>query len=205
MASTSLSEGMGYIMKKNLRSIALIFGLVIASGSMAQGQPDSAKLIASQQQALLKLSFMDGVWRGLASTTLPNGEKHQVTQTERVGPFLDGAVKVIEGRGYDADGKVKFNAFGTVSFNPATGVYSMRSYAHGMVGDYVVTPAADGFSWEIPAGPMIIRYTAVVKGDVWKEVGERILPNKEPVRFFEMELKRIGDSNWPAAGAVSAK
>jgi hypothetical protein len=34
-------------------------------------------------------------------------------------------------------------------------------------------------------------------------VGDRIEPGKEPVRFFEMSLKRVGDSSWPAAGAIS--
>ena len=56
----------------------------------------------------------------MAWTLLPSGEKHAITQTERIGPFLDGSVRVIEGRGYDADGKVAFNSFGTISYNPAT-------------------------------------------------------------------------------------
>jgi hypothetical protein len=37
------------------------------------------------------------------------------------------------------------------------------------------------------------------------EIGERIVPGGEPVRFFEMTLKRIGDTDWPAAGAVGPK
>ena len=67
----------------------------------------------------------------------PLGEKHAVTQTERIGRFIDGTVKVIEGRGYDAE-----------------------------------------------------------------EVGDRIAPGKDPVRFFEMNLKRVGDTGWPSAGVV---
>ena len=50
---------------------------------------------------------------------------------------------------------------------------------------------------------MTIRYTATIKGGSWLEVGDRILPGKEPVRFFEMNLKRIGDTTWPAAGRCS--
>ncbi|TRZ56604.1 MAG: DUF1579 domain-containing protein [Rhodocyclaceae bacterium] len=177
----------------------------MSSSAVGQGRPDPAKVIAAQQESMLKLAFMDGVWRGSAWTILPSGEKHAITQTERIGPFLDGSVKVIEGRGYDAAGKVTFNAFGTVSYNPATRAYTMHSYAQGNVGDFVLTPAADGFVWEIPAGPMTIRYTATIKDGAWQEVGDRILPGKEPIRFFEMNLKRIGDTTWPAAGAVSPK
>jgi hypothetical protein len=152
-----------------------------------------------------KLSYMDGVWRGDAWTILQSGEKHAITQTERIGPFLDGSVKVIEGRGYDPDGKLTFNAFGTISYNSATRAFTMHSYAQGNVGDFVLTPSADGYVWEIPAGPMIIRYTAVIKGGEWREIGDRIMPGKEPIRFFEMNLKRVGDTSWPAAGAIGAK
>src|ERR1700724_3302805 len=126
-------------------------------------QPSPAALIAAQREAMVRLAYMDCVWRGPAWTNLPSGEKHNITQTERIGPFLDGSVKVIEGRGYDSDGKVTFNAFGTISFNPATKVYTLHSYAQGYVGDFVLTRTADGYVWEIPAGPMTIRYTAVVK------------------------------------------
>ena len=59
-----------------------------------------------------------------------------------------------------------------------------------------------GFTWEIPAGSMTIRYTAVVKDGTWSEVGDRMLPDQEPIGFFEMTLKRVGDTDWPAAGAV---
>lgn len=154
---------------------------------------------------MLALAYMDGVWRGPAWTILPSGEKHNITQTERIGPFLDGAVKVIEGRGYDPDGTVTFNAFATISYDVSKSAYTMRSYAQGMVGDFEIKPTKDGFEWEIPAGPMKIHYTAVVKDGTWKEVGDRISPGKEPVRFFEMNLKRVGDTDWPAAGAISPK
>ena len=184
---------------------ALVMSLGVALTAFGQGRSDPATLIAAQREAMSRLSFMDGVWRGPAWTILPSGQKHTITQTERIGPFLDGSVKVIEGRGYDPNGKVTFNAFGTISYNPATRVYTLHSYAQGNVGDFVLTPALDGYVWEIPAGAMTIRYTAVIKDGTWREVGDRIMPGKEPVRFFEMNLKRVGDTNWPAAGAVSPR
>ena len=192
------------------RRIIIILALLMAGGLTVtaiaqQGRQDPATLIKAQREAMARLSMMDGVWRGQAWTMLPSGEKHTITQTERIGPFLDGSVKVIEGRGYEADGKVTFNAFGIISYNSATSVYTMHSYAQGNAGDFVLTPTADGYVWEIPAGPMTIRYTAVIKGDAWREEGDRIMPGKDPVRFFEMNLKRVGDTTWPAAGAVSPR
>ncbi len=184
-------------------AVVLLVAMGVSSIASGQGRPDPAKTIAAQQEAMAKLSSMDGIWRGTAWTLSPSGEKHEITQTERIGPFLDGSVKVIEGRGYDADGKVTFNAFAVISYSPATDAYSLRSYAQGNVGDFALTPSADGYVWEIPAGPMTLRYTAVIKDGTLHEVGDRIVPGKEPIRFFEMNLARVGDSTWPAAGAVS--
>ena len=169
----------------------------------AQGPPDPAALIAAQRDAMVRLAYMDGVWRGPAWTILDSGKKHSITQTERIGPFLSGSVKVIEGRGYDADGTVSFNAFGTISYNTFKREYTLHSYAQGFVGDFVLKLSSDGYVWEIPAGPVTIRYTAVIKDGVWHEVGDRIAPGKDPIRFFDMNLTRIGDTNWPADGAVS--
>lgn len=179
--------------------------LAPASGADAPGRPDPAALLAAQKEAMKALASMDGIWRGTAWTLRPDGGKHEIVQTERIGPFLDGTVKVIEGRGYEADGKVAFNAFGVVSFDPAKKTYGMRSHAQGQSGDFVFAPTADGYAWEIPAGPMTIRYTATIKDGVLHEVGDRIVPGKEPVRFFEMTLTRVGDTDWPAAGAVPMK
>jgi len=55
----------------------------------------------------------------------------------------------------------------------------------------------------MPAGPMTIRYTATIEGDSWHEVGHRLVPGREPQIFNEMTLRRLGDSDWPAAGAVA--
>ena len=189
-----------------LRLVTISLALIIfGATALGQGRPDPETLLKAQREAMAPLAFMDGVWRGPAWTLLSSGEKHNITQTERIGPFLGGAVKVIEGRGYNADGSVGFNAFGTISYDPNSRVYTLHSYALGNVGDFALNRTADGYVWEIPAGPMTIRYTAAIKDGTWHEVGDRIMPGKDPVRIFEMTLKRIGDTNWPAAGAVSPK
>lgn len=192
--------------RQRLAVLVLVAALTgVSPAAFGQGRTDPAALVAAQREGMAPLAFMDGVWRGAAWTILPSGEKHDVTQTERIGPFLDGSVKVIEGRGYDADGKVVFNALGIVSYDASTKKYTMHSYAMGRSGDFVVTPTADGFVWEIPAGPVTMRYTAVVKDGTWKEVGDRIATGEEPVRFFEMNLTRIGSTDWPAGGAILPK
>ncbi len=186
--------------------LAVTFSVSLLSGHASAQRPESPQArIAVQRDAMAKFAYMDGVWRGPAETILPDGKKHAIVQTERIGPFLDGSIKVLEGRGYEADGTVSFNALGTVSYDAAKKIYTLHSNAQGYVGDYVLTPTADGFIWEIPAGPMTLRYVATFKDGVWRETGDRILPGKDPVRFFEMNLKRIGDTTWPAGGAVSPR
>ncbi len=192
--------------RRGMRFVRLgVVGAGCALALAAQGRPDPAALMAAQREAMRKLEFMDGIWRGPAWTILPTGEKHSITQTERIGPFLDGSVKVLEGRGYEAGGKVTFNAFGTISYSPATKSYTLHSYAMGNAGDFELKLTPTGFIWEIPMGPTTVRYITTVKDGEWLEVGDRIAPGREPVRFFEMKLKRAGKTDWPAAGAVPPK
>jgi hypothetical protein len=188
-----------------LRNLLLVFASVLtASPVRAQMPTDPGPRIAAQKEALSKLAAIDGVWRGEAVMISPSG-KHTLTQTERVGPFLDGAVRVMEGRGYEPDGRVSFNAFGIVSYDPDKKTYSLRSYTQGRTGDFPLSVTADGFTWEIPAGPMTIRYVATIKEGTWHEVGDRVAGAGEPVRFFEMTLKRVGDTDWPAGTPVPPK
>lgn len=188
--------------KRNIVTLTLIiFGSALSAFAQA---PDSGAILAAQKEAMKPLSYIFGTWRGPAWTIQPDGSKHDVMQTERIGPFLGGSVIVIEGRGYDMKTKeVTFNAFGTISYSPRTKAFTLHSYAQGQTGDFPLTPTADGYVWEMPAAPgMTIRYTATIKDGNWREVGDRVIPGKEPVRFFEMNLKRIGDTDWPAGGAV---
>lgn len=194
------------LLKLPLHRLLCAAGIVTLAASVAAaqpGRPDPTRLLAAQREAMAKLATLDGTWRGEAWMVVAGGQKHVLTQTERVGTMLDGAVRVVEGRGYEADGTLSFNAFGVISFDPAKGAYSMRSHAMGNSGDFPVTVTADGFSWEIPAGPMTIRYTAVVKDGTWVETGERLQPGKDPVPFYGMTLKRLGDTDWPSGGAVA--
>ncbi|MBK9064700.1 MAG: hypothetical protein IPL89_16130 [Acidobacteria bacterium] len=76
----------------------------------------------------------------------------------------------------------------------------------GNAGDFVIKPTPDGYIWEIPAGPMTIPVHGRHQGRTLK--GSRRPPRRPartPVRFFEMTLTRIGDTTWPAGGAVPPK
>lgn len=188
-----------------LVSLLLAAGLATAAAPpTASAQPyDPPSRLAAQKQAMQSLAWMNGVWRGPSWNILPNGDKHEGTQTERIGPFLDGSIKMLEGRGYSADGSVSFNAFGFIAYEPGSKTYTLRSCAQSYCGDFPLKVTADGYVWEVPAGPgAIVRYTAVYKDGLWVETGERIAGDKPGVKVFEMDLRRAGDTDWPAAGAV---
>ncbi|RYE02956.1 MAG: DUF1579 domain-containing protein [Sphingomonadales bacterium] len=174
--------------------------VLLAPGAQAQGNDVAA--IAAQKDAMRKLDWMHGVWRGPAVTQLPQGA-HEVTQTERIGGFLDGTVTVMEGKGYNADGSIGFNAFGVVSYDAATKSYWLTSWAQGRSGKFPMTVTDTGYVWEIPAGGMTIRYTASVTNGGWTEVGDYIAPGQPARRFFAMTLKRVGDTDWPMAGGIA--
>lgn len=176
--------------------------LVFSTCAIAQQRPDPAQVMAQQRQAVSRLDFLDGAWRGTATISTPTGQKIVLTQTERVGSTLQGTIKVIEGRGYDGADKSAFHAFGVVSLDRATGGLTMRAYADGQVGDFPLNVAENGFSWEIPSGPGRTRYVATIKDGKWSQVGEFSMPNRDPVRVFEMNLTRLGDSTWPVGGEV---
>ncbi len=188
------------------KRVAIATAVVLAGGAApltAQRADDAA--IAAQKTAMEKLAWMDGTWRGPGSTQIATGT-YTVTQTERIGPMLGGTLRVIEGKGYNPDGSVGFNAFAIISYDPATKAYVMRSYAGGRVGNFPLVPTESGttkgYYWEIPAGPATIRYTATYDGTAWRETGERIVPGKPGQRFFEMTLNRVGKTDWPAAGTL---
>jgi hypothetical protein len=156
--------------------------------------------------AMAKLGFMRGVWRGPASGTTEDGKPYTVTQTERMGPMLGGDVVVVEGRGYNDDGTTGFNAFAVVSWNPDTQKYELRSYAQGRAGTFELTLTDDGYVWSIPAGPgAIIRFTAHVTETTWRETGEYVPAGGPPVPTFEMNLKKVGDTDWPLGTPILPK
>lgn len=164
--------------------------------------PDPAAILAVQRAAAAKLAMLDGEWRGTATVMLPDGSTRTMVHTERVGTLQDGAIRLIEGRSYDDAGQPQFAAFAVVSWDAMRNQFRFRSHAQGFYGDYPLTVTADGFSWEMQAGPMRMRYTARIADGRWEETGVREMPGQPPVTFITMTMQRIGDSAWPGAGAV---
>ena len=69
-----------------------------------------------------------------------------------------------------------------------------------------MTLTDDGYIWTIPAGPgAIIRFTAHVTATTWQEIGEYVPANGPPIKNFEMNLTKVGDTEWPLGTPISSK
>lgn len=181
--------------------LALAGAMALAPAAHAQAADTAA--IAAQQAAVQKLDWMRGTWRGTAEAMTPAGPRKMI-QTERIGSMLDGTLLVIEGKSYSADGSVPFHAFAVLSYDPTSRKYTMTSHAQGRAGAFPFTPTDTGYTWETPAGPnAVVRYTATFAGGSYTEVGDYIVQGQPPRRFFTMTLKRVGDTDWPAAGGMA--
>jgi hypothetical protein len=168
--------------------------LLVASPTHAQQAP---------AEAADPFDWMDGLWRGEADFLSQAGRVRMI-QTERSGEMLGGTIRIVEGKGYTLEGAPEFNAFGIIAAKPGGG-YEMRSWAQGQSGTFDLILTGNRVAWEIPAGPAKIRYEAWLEDGKWVEVGHRLVPGQPPVEILRMELTRIGDTDWPAAGVLGPR
>ena len=187
--------------------IALVAAALLSAAvlpAQAQMRIDPA-VVAEQKAAIARLAKLHGEWRGTATITSPGGTI-KLVQTERAGPMLDGTALVIEGRGYDEAGKLAFNAFAVISYDAATDQYAMNSWTDGRTGKFPFAVTDTGFEWSIPVpNGATIKYVATVTDGKWTEVGSYIGAGMPPAEFAKLEVARTGDTDWPAAGFVTAK
>ncbi len=185
--------------------LAAVFTALALLGAVAPAgaqQADPARL-AAQREAMADLDWMNGEWVGTAEVMVGAGQTRTLRHTERIGPMLDGTLKVIEGHSYEDDGSTGFNAFAILSWDVEQDRYMMRSYAAGRAGDFPLETTPTGWTWSTPARGGEIRYVTVQDGELWTETGDFIAPGQEPMRVITLTLTRRGDTDWPAADAVA--
>jgi hypothetical protein len=129
-----------------------------------------------------------------------------MVQTDRVETMLDGTVRVIEGKGYEPDGRLSFNVLRVISYDPDSETYSMRSYQSGRVRDHVLTPTGSGFAWEVGSSRQaVVRYEISVKNGAWTETATRMPEEGEPETYVEVKARRLRGGGWSEAGALAAR
>lgn len=170
-----------------LAGMRILAALLLAIPLLCQG-PDTAR----QKEAMQKLAFLVGAWKGEATVTMGPGDPLRLEQTEEVQWKLDGLVLVVEGTGRNrATGKLEFNAFATIAFDDRAGTYRFRAYNSGNYLDTELRVTGQGFEWDLPAGPGKVRHRMTLAGGEWVETGELEMPNTPPRRTVELRVKRV--------------
>ena len=179
-----------------IRCIAWI--LVIALGHELAGQ-EAPKPSPTHLEAMKKLSFLVGEWRGEGWTEMVPGQRRTSPIAESVQPKLGGVILLVEGTGKKKDpGKqeetVTHNAVGILSYDDRAKVYRLRSHIlNGQTTDAEAMFTDDGFRWAFKAGPSLsFRYTVKLtdKGE-WFEIGEMSQDGTNWRKFHEMTLQKV--------------
>ena len=97
--------------------ITFNFSLLIAQPTISQNHLD----------AMAKLEFLVGDWKGNGWMYVQGGQKISFEQTEKVQWKLDNSILLIEGKGL-SEGKIVHDALAIISFNPNQSSYQFQSY-----------------------------------------------------------------------------
>jgi hypothetical protein len=152
-----------------------------------------------QLEAMKKLHFLVGEWKGEGWTEFAPGQRRTSPISESVQPKLGGMVLLVEGLGkIKVPGKqeevVTHNALGILSYDHRAKVYRLQTHlATGPSTDAEATFTDDGFQWRFQPSPtMSIRYTVRLtdKGE-WFERGEMSQDGKTWRQFHEMTLQKV--------------
>lgn len=186
------------------RTFASLTALALmAAPAMAQDARDVAKvqpLLDAERAAMNRLVDFDGVYAGPWRTFKPDGSiSSQGTTVHRVGPFLGGTVKVMEGRNYSEQGAITFNGMIVLTFDPDAKTYLLHIYAGGHAFDTKPVWTPTGYYFEVagPDGKGVRRVIITISPTQWAEQVYDRVEGRPPAKVFEMTLPRVGESDWP--------
>jgi hypothetical protein len=175
-----------------MRFAIFALSLLLAALPAAAQAPESGAA-----EAMRRLAFLHGTWRGEGVTTMGPGQQERAAVLETAQPRLDGTVLLVEGLGWKgtqgaADYRVVHQALGVVSYDARRGGWAMRAYRGGGWVDAEVTVGDGELVWAFDQpGAGRIRYTIRLdEQGRWHEVGERSPDGRRWHRFFEMRLSR---------------
>lgn len=174
-------------------AVLLLTGVVGSS----PGQPPAAP--AAQRDAMKKLDFLVGQWKGEGWIEFAPGQRRTFQGTEVVQGKLDGLLLSVEGRhlgrpGDDGKEVVVHSAFALVSYDDKAKHYRFQAFTGRGTYEETEAKVTDGqLVWGMTV-PQFgeVRYTTKLdaKGR-WFEVGEVSPDGKAWRKFFEMTLERV--------------
>lgn len=146
------------------------------------------------------LAFMLGNWEGTGYALGPDGQRGNFAVTETISSRAGGYGVTFEGHGTvrvgpNQESRTVHDAYALIWAEPGGG-YGMRTVVmQGHTLDVVPEIGENSIVWGFDAGPMgETRYTTIIDGDAWHEVGERLMDGEDWTTFLEMTLTRVGTS-----------
>lgn len=174
------------------KTCALLWLAALAISLSAQNSPQAAP------DAMKKLDFLVGEWKGEGWIAFGTGERRTFTQSETIQPKLGGLLLQIEGLGKSKDpgkeGAIIHNAFAIVSYDDKAKQIRFHAYtADGRYVDTELKPVQEKtVQWTIPIPGQTIRFTMnLSEKDQWLETGEFSPDGNKWMKFFEMKLQRV--------------
>jgi hypothetical protein len=154
---------------------------------------------AAQQEAMKKLGFLVGRWKGESWMEFAPGQRSTSLGTETIESKLGGLLLTIDGVhrrkvGEKAAGDVVHHAFTVVSYDEQAKRYRFQAFT--ARGNYTEAEAKVGdgkleWGFRIPQfGDVRYTITVTEKGQ-WSEIGEVSSDGKQWRKFFEMNLVRV--------------
>jgi hypothetical protein len=154
-----------------------------------------APVPSEQLDAISKLDWLVGNWKGEGWIEFRPGERRTFSQTEIVQKKAGDTVLTIEGHGITKVAETNttvLDAFTVVSYNPREKTYRWLSYTDkGYATDVELSVGKRTFQWTVKAGNFgTMRYSMVLneRGE-WFEIGEMSQDNQSWRKFFEMTLR----------------
>ncbi len=150
----------------------------------------------AHREAMKKLHFLAGEWRGEGSMRMGPGEPSKSTVVEKVELRQDGLTLVLEGIGKEKtpEGeKIVHHAVGLLCWDAQKSVYAMRAVRHD--GNFVDAEGrfeGDTFVWGFEAPGMgRVRYKIRLDAEGrWHETGDFSRDGTTWTPFFEMTLTK---------------
>jgi ketosteroid isomerase-like protein len=144
-----------------------------------------------QREAMKRLEFLVGQWRGEA-TTVVAGVRKRLNQTEAVRFRLDGLVLLVEGTGRDPEtGASAFSALATIAFDETSGTYRFRAHSDGNYLDTEMIVRENGVEWGYSRGPAVITNVMKLDGEGrWIEFTDVSVNGGPPRRVTEIQVSR---------------
>jgi hypothetical protein len=179
------------------RQSTWVAGAVLVSLAAAVAPCRDARAQTAQQDAMKKLDFLLGEWKGESWTEAVSGQRHESRGVETVQSKLGGLVVTLEGahrrKEAQKEGELVHNAFAVMSYDEKAKRYRFQAFT--ARGDYTDAQAKVD-NRRLEWGMIIpqfgeVHYTIILndKGQ-WFEIGEVTQDGKVWRRFFEMTLER---------------